>query len=280
MTIWHSLYWTSKAVVTPTPSKLAADLQAAGEAAGYTPYNPFGLMPAPLYDATIKLFVAPTDERWGRVLCGELPPADVLAAASGGRVIVALSLEGDTLTVRAFGDGAPADDVTAALRPFVSDAARLGRLLTGDTQPGDLPDDIDDTGGTVGVVPTDALPPEMREMAAGLDAGAMDKMFRRIAGGAFKGRGDADAAADLLQSSVGPDWNSDGGRRARGLLDVLAGGGPTPDFVTLRDAYALHARRQRKPDARLYPGDRESMDAVPDALDYTPVFMGKDDDVV
>jgi hypothetical protein len=45
--------------------------------------------------------------------------------------------------------------------------------------------------------------------------------------------------------------------------------------VALRDSYQLHARRQRKPDARLYPGDEEAMTRVPDALDYIPVYGGK-----
>ena len=48
-----------------------------------------------------------------------------------------------------------------------------------------------------------------------------------------------------------------------------------PDFVTLRDAYALHKRRQRSPNATLYPGDAEALAAVPDALTYTPIYAGK-----
>jgi hypothetical protein len=48
-----------------------------------------------------------------------------------------------------------------------------------------------------------------------------------------------------------------------------------PDFVTLRDAYALHKRRERSPNATLYPGDAEALAAVPDALTYTPVYAGK-----
>ena len=48
-----------------------------------------------------------------------------------------------------------------------------------------------------------------------------------------------------------------------------------PDFVTLRDAYALHERRRRSPKATLYPGDAETLAAVPDALAYTPIYAGK-----
>ena len=47
-----------------------------------------------------------------------------------------------------------------------------------------------------------------------------------------------------------------------------------PDFTTLRDAYQVAERRQRRPNAGLYPGDAEALAAVPDALAYTPVYGG------
>ena len=47
-----------------------------------------------------------------------------------------------------------------------------------------------------------------------------------------------------------------------------------PDFVALRDAYQLHLRRQRNPKAMLYPGDTQAMGAVPNALEYTPIYGG------
>jgi hypothetical protein len=49
----------------------------------------------------------------------------------------------------------------------------------------------------------------------------------------------------------------------------------SPDFVALRDAYQLHERRRRNPNAMLYPGDAEAMAAVPNALDYAVVYAGK-----
>ncbi len=50
-----------------------------------------------------------------------------------------------------------------------------------------------------------------------------------------------------------------------------------PDFGALRDAYQLHLRQQRKPGARLYPGDEAVMAQVANALDYVPVYGGCDD---
>jgi hypothetical protein len=99
-------------------------------------------------------------------------------------------------------------------------------------------------------------------------------MFARLSGNlaAKSAAGAGDTNALLRQ----PDWNSAGGRKIVALLGCLAiPGWREPDFVTLRDAYALHARRQRNPSARLYPGDAEAMDAVSDALVYTPIYAGK-----
>ncbi len=48
-----------------------------------------------------------------------------------------------------------------------------------------------------------------------------------------------------------------------------------PTWETVRDAYQVHRLRARNPRMALMPGDKESMEAVPDALDYLPVYMGK-----
>ncbi len=79
-------------------------------------------------------------------------------------------------------------------------------------------------------------------------------------------------------SGNGPNWNSPGGRRLHALMRCLTvpDHWREPDFGVLRDAYQLHSRQQRKPDARLYPGDDATMNRVPDALDYVPVYGGRD----
>jgi hypothetical protein len=85
------------------------------------------------------------------------------------------------------------------------------------------------------------------------------------------------AAAQEMISPTPPDWNSPGGQRIRAVMQCLTvpDNWRDPDFVALRDAYQLRVRRQRKPDARLYPGDEEAMNRVPDALDYIPIYGGK-----
>ena len=114
-------------------------------------------------------------------------------------------------------------------------------------------------------------------MAKQVDLRQAGKLFERMSATLARKTNADPAADDLLKQ---PDWSSAGGQRIRALMDCLAvPDWQAPDFVTLRDAYALHHRRQRSPQARLYPGDAEALAAVPDALAYTPVYGGKLNDV-
>ena len=125
------------------------------------------------------------------------------------------------------------------------------------------------------------LPDDIQALADDVDQAQAQKMFDRLSGDLMKkvgGTQATEAAHDLIGGSA-PDWNSLGGRRLHAVMRCLT----TPDqwrdptFTTLRDAYQLHRRRQRKPDARLYPGDEDIMQRVPNALDYQPVYAGRDD---
>lgn len=273
MTPWHSLYWTSRAT-SSGPTERVAAVGRALAAAGYTPYNPFGLLPAPVYTDTVKLFAAPMRDGWGRlVLAGALPPSAAAAAATDG-VALALSLADDgTAQVAVYANAAPATDPPAALMPYAQPAVTADTLAAALALPTTPP-----PADTRRAAPLDALPPQYRDMADQLNPDAIDKLFEKMAGGVFRRGGDREAAEDLLRGAAAPDWTSGGGAAIRRLLALLTVPDDwlAPSFVTLRDAYALHARRQRKPNARLYPGDAEAMRAVPDALAYTPLFAGKD----
>ncbi|MGB1286519.1 MAG: hypothetical protein ACPG7F_08305, partial [Aggregatilineales bacterium] len=73
------------------------------------------------------------------------------------------------------------------------------------------------------------------------------------------------------------DWNSQGGQYIRALMACLTlpENWRTPDFTSLRIAYSLYKRRARRPNGMQLPGDVDAMAAVPDALDYVPVYGGK-----
>jgi hypothetical protein len=124
----------------------------------------------------------------------------------------------------------------------------------------------------------DALPDDVRAMAENLNPKQIDRMFGKWMKRVSKRLAGDEAGARALLRGDAVDWNSDGGRQIQALmacLDIPPDSWRYPDFTTVRDAYQLHLRRKRRPDARLLPGDAEAMQAVPDALDYTPVYMGK-----
>jgi hypothetical protein len=112
-----------------------------------------------------------------------------------------------------------------------------------------------------------------------VDMGQAQKMFERLSAGLAQRSGNTgnEAAVQNLLQGNQPQWNSAGGAQIRKLLADLTipSGWQEPDFVTLRDAYQLHQRRRRNPNAPLYPGDADAMEAVSDALDYITVYAGK-----
>jgi hypothetical protein len=128
-------------------------------------------------------------------------------------------------------------------------------------------------------VPLDNLPEDVRAMAGQVNPAQAQKMFERLSGTLMKKASPGGNAADearMMLAGHAPDWNSVGGQRLRALMACLTvpDHWREPDFVTLRDAYQVAERRQRKPDARLYPGDAKAIHSVPNALDYTPVYGG------
>ncbi len=246
MTSWCSLY-------LPCDAKPVIDsLTAALAALGYQAFNPFGLIPGKSYPQAVRLFVAPARQTWTRVIGTPdpalLPPLSLIAPC------LWLELDGSDAHITAYQNGAEVAPEAA----FTLDPACL-----------DQPVAPTEAGGQIGGVPLDALPDDVQALAQTIDLRQAGKLFDKMnASVAQKVSGDS---GDLLRQ---PDWNSAGGRRLRAWLTCL-GLDQQPDFVTLRDAYALHERRRRSPNATLYPGDAELLAAVPDALTYTPVYAGK-----
>jgi hypothetical protein len=110
-----------------------------------------------------------------------------------------------------------------------------------------------------------------------VNSGQAQQMFNKITGNLLKGD-KQEAARDLLKSNA-VDWTGAGGQKIILLMKLLGlsiADWREPDYVPLRDAYQLHNRRRRNPNAMLYPGDAEAMSVVSDALLYTPIFAGTD----
>ncbi|MBI5668847.1 MAG: hypothetical protein HZC41_12645 [Chloroflexi bacterium] len=252
---------------------VAQSLRESLVAAGYTLVNPFGLLPGKSYLHMVRLFVAPASGGWVRVIgsadAASLPPLSRLG------VCLALALDGDRATITIYANGQPAD--LTALRPFLRPgrADEVQKILSfsdvGVRHAVPLPSEL----------PLDALPAELQSLAGSVNPAQAQKLFARLSAQALKRAGagsDAEAARALLSNEGAPDWNSAGGQQLRALMSCLTvpENWREPDFTTLRDAYQLHERRRRLPNARLYPGDAEALARVPDALAYLVVYGGRD----
>jgi hypothetical protein len=139
----------------------------------------------------------------------------------------------------------------------------------------------------VAVVSADSLPPELQQLAQdqGADLIKANKMFEKISGGMFKrlaNQADASpeeqARARAMFAGGSPDnWNSLNGQRVRAIASVLnlPDNWRVPAWTEVREAYQAYRLRQRSPRMALLPGDKEVMAAVPNALDYAAIYMGK-----
>jgi hypothetical protein len=265
MTNWMSIFChTSDAGAVETT--LRSNLMALG----YEVYDPFGLIPPRAYAQTVKLFISPGREGWVQVI----GTADdvVLEGLSAFPPALRVSLNGEEADF-----AVPGGDVANALSNHLRPGATTEDVIGAIRGPMIVPPRSAPAQPPVMAVPLEALPEDVREMLGKVDTSAAEGMFNRVSNTLMnKVGGQAEAAQALMAASAGPDWESIGGARIRALLNCLTvpPGWESPGFTALRDAYPLHARRKRKPDARLYPGDAESLAAVPDALDYRPVFGG------
>lgn len=285
MTPWFSLYLPSAETESSVldsadfSESVAATLRDSLMTLGYRLYNPFGLMPGKSYPQTARLFVAPASGNWVRVI--GLPDEHLLPILSDKYgVCLWLALDGAEANIAIYAQGEPAD--YPALAPYLRASSTLDdlkRVLTApdiqiiEPEATEMPESL----------PVTLLPDDVQALAGDVDMGQAQKMFNRLTQNLMKRAGQTDdvanAAFDLISGQNAPDWNSAGGGRIRNLMGLLTiqDGWNNPDFTTLRDAYQVHERKQRKPNADLYPGDAEAMAQVMNALDYVPVYAGRND---
>ncbi len=262
--------WDSLFLPSASQEAVAETLRQALENFGYTLFNPFGILPGKSYARSVRLFVAPAQNDWVRII--GTPDPRLVAPLSASEACLYLALHGANARMEIYTRG-DFRQLEAELRPYLRQGRTADDLLR--VIHDDLPEIAEETGPIFTVLPDD-----VQQLSANVDPKQAQKMFERLTGGMLKKTGTdastADAARELIQP---PDWNSLGAQRMHALVGCLTlpPNWRDPDFVTLRDAYQLHARRQRKPDARLYPGDEEIMARVPNALDYIPVYGGRDD---
>ncbi len=268
---WHSLY-----IPLDDQARVAEALAAALVAAGFTRYDPFpgGTGLAFGWQERLRHFVAPAAGGWTRIL-GELAPEllAALAAALGGQLLYAwLDEEGGGVCVWT-ADGGVHDSAALVewLGPECS-AIDLRRAVEGDA----LAPLLEQPGSAGLAVP---LPPDVQALAGRVDeleAGKlMDRLTRSIFGKPGRGGGEARSAA--LGMLGGIPWNSEAGRRIRAVMGCLnvPVGWREPDLEALSAAYQVARARRHSPDGLRLPGDEAALAAVPDALDYLPVYAGR-----
>ena len=252
--------WISLYVPGAEPASLAETVESALASAGAQKYDPFGAMPGLSYPRAVKLFVAPKMGDWVRLIVSPdcvLEP--VVTAASLDAPLAAGFISGDLTPTLTFYRGGQLVDAPA-IAAFVADvggfAAHLKRPKAG--------------ASGIGGVSSGALPSDLRAMAGGLPTKQVERLMNSMTGAISKG--DRAGAQAALQSV---DWESGAGEWMRTTLSYLGlSDAVQPDYTTVSTAYRTARRLTRNPNATLYPGDQEARSAVPDVLDYLPVFYG------
>jgi hypothetical protein len=252
--------WISLYIPGAEPASLAGTVEAALASAGATKYDPFGAMPGLSYPRAVKLFVAPKLGDWVRIIVSPdcvLEP--VVTAASLDAPVIAGFISSELIPALTFYRGGDLIDVPA-LSPYLTDTAGFASHLR---QP-------KHGASGVGGVSSGALPADLRAMSGSLSTRQVERMMNSMTGAISKG--DRASAQAALQSI---DWESGAGEWMRtalayfGLHDAVQ-----PDYATVSTALRTAKRLARNPKATLYPGDAEARDAVPNVLDYVPVFYG------
>ncbi len=274
---WHSLF-----IPGADTSAVAEALRALLTRRGCAPYDPFpgGTGTPPELTALVRLFVAPAQDGWVRVL-GDLDAALLpdLAAALGTALLVAW-LEGDGGGFALVGaDGAHREDADA-FAPYLRAGAApddLRRAFAGEVRVAPLESDSASAG----------LPPGLHDVAReqGVSPQQAGKLFERLSGSLFgklagqtgESEAEQERARAVIMGGGRDPWNSLHGQRVRAIAGMLAlpANWRLPAWEDVRDAYHAHRMRERYPRMMALPGDRESLAAVPDIAAYLPVFMGR-----
>lgn len=270
MTQWNSLFCLiDKPVDALQQTLISLD---------YNLYNAFDLIPGKAYPDTFKTFIAPDSGRWTHILVDNTTAIDDLewlaeSLSQHGIVLLAhLDHEDETLAVYADSEEVEPENVLEKHLLDGKTVDDLSRALDGKLPLPIIEPEADEQSQILAI---DDLPDDMRQLAQGLKPSGTQNLFQKLTRN-LMGGGDAERAQQLLHADK-LDWNSEGGMIIRGVLSCVIAGDSwlSPDFVTVREAYQRHVRKQRRPNAKLYPGDQQMMDAVPNALDYTPVYGGQ-----
>jgi len=267
MTTWHSLYLSSE-----QSDRIIEALHSYFETHQYIIYNPFGALPGMSYPRTIKAFLAPPQGNWSRlVMDGDTDVSQIDSLAQSLSHIadcLSVRLEGNVSLIHAYHEGDLMDLADWAKSHLADTESDLSAILNAESL--DLPALNE---GQIGDIPIEALPDELQAMAHQVNAKEANKLFEKLSNRLLKAVGRQQARSLISNDN---QWDSQGGQTIRAVMDCLTmpENWRTPDFPTLRTAYAVKIRRTEMIYS-IFPGDEEALKAVPDALDYQPIYGGK-----
>ncbi len=246
------------------------------EQAGYQRYDPFpgGIGTPSGLTSFIKLFVAPVQSGWVRVL--GMPDLALMADIRYRDTVLHAWLDETDSGITVLNDDpANLESLAAFLRTgkMLADLERIqrGNMPIAVERPNEslLPDDIQQLAHNHGVNPDQA-----GKLINRLTSQMFGKLDRSSAGEASTMQSQAHA---LASGGGQVNWNSPAAQRLKAIMNLLTvpDNWRDPSFEDVREAYQVARRLVKTPGARLMPDEQAALNAVPNAIDYIPIYVGK-----
>lgn len=276
-------HWQRILVASEDATQLITALKVIYQAHEYKPYDPFpGGTGTPVRLADkVRLFVCPPDGGWLRVCVSPedmVPPAILreIAQTTHAALIDSQLHSTEQFEITVYNpDAEPQsgpDSLLRYLKPDLS-SETLFTVWQQDFQPAEA-------------APASDLPDEIQQLARdkGVSMKQVDKLMQRVSRRVFgkmesqEGKDVESVARDALKAgSEGVHWGSVAAQHLLAVMECLAV--PVdwhlPAWKTLSGAHQLARQRQRIPGGLTLPGDEDLLTALPDALDYTPLYFGQ-----
>lgn len=268
---WNSIY-----LQTHETAAVVITLVESLQALGYQRYDPFpgGMGTPPGLKTFAKYFVAPAQDGWVRIL-GE-PVADLLPVLSRKMPLLYAWLAETGSGIEVYNEGERHDDQLV-------DYLRSGKVLPDTTSMKQA-----DPSTIVNMPAGIALPDDVQQLARdhNVDPQQTDRLVSRLTSQLFgkldrTSGGEASAmqtqARTLASGNTTINWNSAAGQYLIAAMESLTvpANWRVPDFDSLRDAYQVARRLRRTPSAQLMPDEQAAIKAIPNAIEYEAVYMGK-----